>query len=428
MDENTLLDLYLNKDPRGVEESLIAYGYTCRRIAMNILAGEREAELCIREAAEQAMKNPPSRSDPTISPEIHLQKLTHSLALDRYAASQAAKRGYNLFSTITDELEAWLPSSETVAAPSEAADVGEGLSRFLSKKDRETRDIFVCRYFYAESLTEITRRFGIQENRVKSRLRRTCKQLVAFWAQEGSSPPLSPDRLLRGMSHLDNAMIRSAHGEAKRIRRLIPWAAAFCAVVILAVSFPYLRQVINTDLILRDPDWDKDTDQVGDAEVAVKPDEEAILGVGSFASTGGCSITLTAVTDTTVTLTLVKTNDTPLYAAVYDRMGDALACTDPSYKVDGVIIRHGRIKVYANGEDTPATELPTAPGNYTLTLDFTSVRNGTYPMEDYVGFFAYTGKGGSPEAVYFSLHYAKETTTETPLETDADTTETDGRS
>jgi hypothetical protein len=104
-----------------------------------------------------------------------------------------------------------------------------------------------------------------------------------------------------------------------------------------------------------------------------------------------------------VTLTLVKTTDEPLYAAVYDRMGDALACTDPDYKVDGVTIRAGRIKIYADGATEPETVLPTAAGTYTVVVDFTSVRNGSYPMDEYLGVFAYSGKDGAAKTVYFSL-------------------------
>ena len=412
MNEHTLFDLYRNKDPRAVEELVAAYGYTCRRIAMNILAGEREAETCLREAAVQALETSCLPMDSATAAEIGLQKITRDLSLERYMTSQSAKRGYNLFSTITDELSDWLPSPLASQDSADDEAVGTLLNRFLLGKSKETRDIFICRYFYAESLTEITRRFGIQEHRIKVHLRKTCKQLVAFWVQEGACD-LSPQGLLWGVGHLDSAMISSAHGEAKQVRRLIPWAIAACVVGVLAVSFPYLREVINTDLVLRNPDWDKEEDQEGDAEVAVKPDEDSILGIGSTSSAGGSHITVTNITETTVTLTLVKTNDTPLYAAVYDRMGDALACTEPNYKVDGVVIRSGRIKVYTDGSDTPATELPTTPGTYTLVVDFASIRNGSYPMEDYVGFFAYVDKKGTPEAVYFSLLLPKETTLDT---------------
>jgi hypothetical protein len=201
-------------------------------------------------------------------------------------------------------------------------------------------------------------------------------------------------------------------------------------VGLLAVSFPYLRTVINTDLILRGPDWNKPKDEIGDAEIAHKPKAEEIKGMDIPVTVGSSTLTLTAVTETSVTLTLIKTTDEPLYAAVYDRMGDALACTDPDYKVDGVTIRAGRIKVYADGATEHDTVLPAAAGTYTVVVDFTSVRNGSYPMDEYLGVFAYSGKDGAPETVYFSLVLPEaetETETETlgesdtPAETQAET-------
>jgi hypothetical protein len=220
-----------------------------------------------------------------------------------------------------------------------------------------------------------------------------------------------PETLARGLSHVDDTFVLAAHKGTKKARRLIPWGVAACLIAALAVSFPYLREVINTDLVLRGPDWNKDKDEIGDAEIAHKPKAEEIKGMDIPVTVGSSTLTLTAVTETSVTVTLVKTDDTPLYAAVYDRMGDALACTDPDYKVDGVTIRAGRIKVYADGASEPSTELPAAPGTYTLVVDFTSIRNGTYPMEEYMGFLAYIGKDGAPVTVYLSLEIPEEETT-----------------
>ena len=413
MDDKSLLELYLMKDPRALEETLHNHGQTCRRMAMNILAGEREAEACVRKAAEQAVMTVNSPNDLPADLGIHLQKLTHACAVSRYTTSQSVKRGYSLFTTILEELgeNLSMPILEEMTAPipREGGHIGDCLNHFLHKKRRETCDIFICRYFFAQSLGEITDRFGLHESRVTSRLRRTCKQLASFMDRRGIC--LTPDLLMAGICHIDDTLIASAHRGGKRVRRLIPWVVAACAVVLLAVSFPYLRQIINTDLVLRDPDWDKETNGEGDAEVAHKPDKDSIKGLNSPASLSGSTLTVTAVTETTLTLTLTKTDDTPLYAALYDRLGDALACTDPHYKVDGVTIRPGRIKVYTDGSSEPATELPTPPGTYTLTIDFTSIAGGTYPMEDYVGFFTYTEENGAPVAVYFSLILPEEAET-----------------
>jgi hypothetical protein len=67
-----------------------------------------------------------------------------------------------------------------------------------------------------------------------------------------------------------------------------------------------------------------------------------------------------------------------------------------------------------------------------VVVDFTSVRNGSYPMDEYLGVFAYSGKDGAPETVYFSLVLPEAETeadteaetlgeSDTPSETEADT-------
>ena len=406
MEHSEILELYLKKDPRAIKESLSHYGYPCKQVAMGIVASEQEAELCLREGLELAWESiPPARP---VHLNTYILKLVRRVAVDRYTASQSVKRGYNLFATVLDELGECRPASASLSGgfdpDAESADAGECLTRFLRKQGGETRDLFLCRYFYAESLSEIARRFGLSENRVKARLSKARARLCRFLEQEAPRS-WSPDpvTLARGLSYTDDALIAAAHGRAKKARRLIPWVAAACIIAVVAVTFPYLRAFINTDLVLRSPDWNKEKDEIGDAEVAHKPSADQILALNVPAELAGSTVTLTAVTETTVTLTVVKTTDEPLYAAVYDRMGDALACTDPDYKVDGVTIRPDRIKVYADGATEPVTELPSAAGTYTLVVDFTSIRNGTYPMDEYLGILAYTGKDGAPETVYFSL-------------------------
>lgn len=415
MDDRTLLELYLKKDPRAIEESLFAHGYITRRVAMNMLAGEAEAEAAVTETLERAWESIPPAHPAHM--DAYLLKLTRLVSIDRYMNGHEVKRGYNLFATVLDELGECRPARSGMSLggfdrEAEALRAGECLSRFLKKLGGEARDIFLCRYFYADSLSEIARRVGLNENRVKSRLTSLRRKLKKFLEKEASMAwEADPETLARGLSHVDDIFVLAAHKGTKKARRLIPWGVAACLIAALAVSFPYLREVINTDLVLRGPDWNKDKDEIGDAEIAHKPKAEEIKGMDIPVTVGSSTLTLTAVTETSVTVTLVKTDDTPLYAAVYDRMGDALACTDPDYKVDGVTIRAGRIKVYAQGTAEPATELPAAPGTYTLVVDFTSIRNGTYPMEEYMGFLAYVGKDGAPVTVYLSLEIPEEETT-----------------
>ena len=56
------------------------------------------------------------------------------------------------------------------------------------------------------------------------------------------------EMLAYAMSHIDDRMILAARRPHKKIRRWIPVAIAACLVVVIWQIYPYLRQVINTDL------------------------------------------------------------------------------------------------------------------------------------------------------------------------------------
>ena len=63
--------------------------------------------------------------------------------------------------------------------------LGEIISRFLREQTREARGVFVCRYYYCDSVGEIAKRFGISEGKVKSVLHRMRLRLKRYLEGEG---------------------------------------------------------------------------------------------------------------------------------------------------------------------------------------------------------------------------------------------------
>ncbi len=227
--------------------------------------------------------------------------------------------------------------------------------------------------------------------------------------------------LARAMSHIDDDMLLAAHAPRKKIRRVIPVAVAACLIAAILVAFPYLRTAINTETDLFGPgDENMDMENVG----GLKPETYPYAQMGIPVSLGGTTITLTATTETTATFTVVKTDDTPIYAMLYDRMNNALASTEPDYKDNGVIIRPHTIHLYVNGAEQPVYRLPKAPGTYTVVVDFAIIRNGAYPMQEHLGFYAYIGEDGAAVTERFSLEVIPPDTAE-GTETDAVSTDTD---
>ena len=188
MEDNQIVDLYWERDERAIAESDANYGRYCVQIAMNILENAQDAEECVNDTYLRAWNAIPPHRPTKLG--AFLGKITRNLSLDRYKAKKTAKRGNSLFLVSLDELSECVPAGSTGFGSgfddeTEARHIGECINKFLRKQSGEVRDIFICRYFYSDSIGEITRRFGLTESKIKSMLHRTRQKLRKFLESEG---------------------------------------------------------------------------------------------------------------------------------------------------------------------------------------------------------------------------------------------------
>lgn len=59
------------------------------------------------------------------------------------------------------------------------------LNRFLASLSVDERTVFLCRYWYVNSMEEIARKTGFSLGKIKSMLHRTRKKLAASLQKEG---------------------------------------------------------------------------------------------------------------------------------------------------------------------------------------------------------------------------------------------------
>lgn len=67
----------------------------------------------------------------------------------------------------------------------EERELAEALNGFLSRLSEEERDVFICRYHFLLSISELCERFGYSQSKTKSMLARTRKKLLAYLEKEG---------------------------------------------------------------------------------------------------------------------------------------------------------------------------------------------------------------------------------------------------
>ena len=106
------------------------------------------------------------------------------MCIDRCRERASLKRdGYIV--ELSEEMEMCLPATEDVESRIAEEELGKAISNYLHTISQEKRVIFVRRYFYLDSIAEISKRCAITESKVKSSLFRTRNDLREYLIKEG---------------------------------------------------------------------------------------------------------------------------------------------------------------------------------------------------------------------------------------------------
>ena len=82
-------------------------------------------------------------------------------------------------------MEECIPSPDDMDCRIDEMVFAEMINKFLSELDEEKRKIFVRRYWYIDSIAEISEKFLVSESKVKTVLFRTRNKLREFLEKEG---------------------------------------------------------------------------------------------------------------------------------------------------------------------------------------------------------------------------------------------------
>lgn len=183
MDDKDIIALYLDRNENAVKETSQKYGKYCFSIAYNILQNEADANESVNDTYLNAWNSiPPHRPDVLSS---FLGKITRNLSLKRWRDMRAHKRGSGEAALVYDELSECITSDTDIHAEIEAKEIAVFIDDFLKTLPDAERRVFVCRYWYFDSISSICSQFGFSESKVKSMLFRTRNKLLKNLKKEG---------------------------------------------------------------------------------------------------------------------------------------------------------------------------------------------------------------------------------------------------
>lgn len=183
MQDNRIIDLFWDRDEAALSMASEAYGAYCRSIAQNILRSAEDAEECVNDTWLRAWNAIPPQRPRRLA--VFLGKITRNLAIDRYKARTAEKRGGGETETLLSELAECVADANDVEGQIFARDLETAMNHFVRGLPRREGDAFVRRYYFAESADQIARRYDMTTNHVMVTLSRTRKKLRSYLKKEG---------------------------------------------------------------------------------------------------------------------------------------------------------------------------------------------------------------------------------------------------
>ena len=182
MEDKQIIRLYFDRSEEAIRETAQQYGSYLHAIAKRILHSEEEAEESVNDTYHSAWNAiPPNWPD---NLKLFLAKITRNISLDRLDYLLAKKRNSDI-TVLLEEIAECIPSNQSVEQSMESAQITEALNNFLHTLDKQSRIMFVERYWYAKSVKDIAYERHDSESKVKSSLFRTRKKLKAYLEQEG---------------------------------------------------------------------------------------------------------------------------------------------------------------------------------------------------------------------------------------------------
>lgn len=182
MDDDKIIALFFARSEQAIIALAAKYGKLCQMIAGNILGNQLDAEECVNDTYLAAWNTiPPQKPNPL---RTYLCKITRNIAVTRYHANTAQKRNSH-YDIALDELEDCLYCADTAESQVLAKELSHLLDRFLTGLDKRSRVIFVRRYWFAESVEQIAKDFGMRPNSVSVQLSRMRNKLRKFLIKEG---------------------------------------------------------------------------------------------------------------------------------------------------------------------------------------------------------------------------------------------------
>lgn len=175
MEDKEIIVLFFARSEAAIQALAAKYEKLLHKISFQILQNTEDVEECLNDTYLGVWNTvPPTEPNPLSA---FVCKIMRNVSLKKYRSNTAWKRNGAMDISL-EELEAAIPVS-SAEEEWDAQELGRQINAFHTL-DKKKRILFVKRYWFADSVQDIAKTFGISENLVSVRLRRIRKELKTY--------------------------------------------------------------------------------------------------------------------------------------------------------------------------------------------------------------------------------------------------------
>lgn len=180
MNDTQIVELYLQRDKAAITHTAEAYGQQLRQLSYSIVGDHQAAEACEHDTYLQAWDSIPLHK-PRTDLYAFLARITRRLSID-----QCRQTGQQAVTTeLSAELESCIHIPDDTPCRLDPQRLADAISRFLKTLPETRRHIFLRRYWFADSIEDIAKRYHMTQRHVKSSLTRTRSALQTYLRKAG---------------------------------------------------------------------------------------------------------------------------------------------------------------------------------------------------------------------------------------------------
>jgi len=181
VDDSKIIDLFWARNEEAILQTDKVYGRKLHVLANKILNNREDAQECVSDTYMKTWESiPPQRPNYFYA---FLASICRHLSFHKIDWKLAAKRNAEVVA-LTQEMEMCIPDISR-NQELEALELRRVMNAFLESLPKETRQIFLRRYWHVDTIAEIAARYGMTESKVKMQLSRTRNKLRSFLESEG---------------------------------------------------------------------------------------------------------------------------------------------------------------------------------------------------------------------------------------------------